>query len=66
MSGQGLYFDSSSNEGTINLIALRNDFSASGTDAESVELVHGKTKETKSVSGPVTVTLPTDIDDRSA
>jgi hypothetical protein len=65
LSGQSLYFDSSSNEGTINLIALRNDFSASGTDAESVELVHGATRETKSVSGPVTVTLPTYIEDRS-
>jgi hypothetical protein len=64
LSGPSIYFDTDGNAGSINLVALRNDYSASGTDSTSVDFVSGTTKS-KEISDP-TITVPTQLETSAA
>jgi len=55
-----LAFNSSDNAGTINLIALRNDYTANGVDSTSVDFVSGETNRSSGIQDP-TITLPTGV-----
>lgn len=53
-----LAFNSSDNAGTINLIALRNDYTANGVDSTSVDFVSGETNRSSGIQDP-TINLST-------
>lgn len=55
LSGQSLVFP---DEGVVNIIALRGDYSESTTSAVNVEVIPGNTRRTENVQNP-TITLPT-------